>query len=81
MKISRILEPRLRKPKAWTDSHRREFAIQLNPLVPLRVHASNGGYLFSLFVDESGRTWRYNDKRWGDRRKINAQQVTWEKPI
>ncbi len=72
---------RPRKLTVIADTSRREHALRLIPGVPLRIHASNGGYLFSLFTDGNGNTVRYNDKRWGDRRLILAKRITWEQPV
>ena len=63
------------------DNTRKEFSLVLIPGIPLRIHGPQGGYLFSVYADETGRFYRYRDKRWGDLRKIKAERITWEKPV
>jgi hypothetical protein len=80
MKLSfNFLKPT--KPKILIDTIRKEHGLILQTGIPTRVHAPNGGYLFSLYVNEQGQTYRFLDKRWGDLRKIPAKRVTWKEPI
>lgn len=76
-----FFEAKPKRLKTWSDETRREHAIKLEEGVPVRIHGTNGGYLFSLFATPDGVVYRYNDKRWGDRRKIPARRITWEQPI
>ncbi len=43
-----VMTPRPRKPKAWTDADRNQFAVQLEREIPLRIHAPNGSHMFTL---------------------------------
>ena len=49
------------------DNARKEHALTLIPGIPLRIHAPQGGYRFSLYADGQGNIYSYKDKRWGSK--------------
>ena len=72
----------LRKAKTWTDSQRGHFAIQVERDIPLRIHAENGAYVFSVGYDSEGYVQIFQDESFTDHPQAGmTRRITWKQPL